>query len=140
MMLQCSFRYLKCLLLYLFCYFFSLQLLYLCYASFSPSHRFFNISVYMFVTVMLKQYKSQSNVLFLSAYSVTYFIFRKLLVQLESFKNASAPEKKQKSSAITSPEDTVKYELYVKPDQAKLEQASKVKLISLISSCLILEI
>lgn len=55
-----------------------------------------------------------------------FFTCRKLLVQLESFKNAPVPEKKGKPSSVTSVEDTVKYELYVKPDQAKLEQASKV--------------
>lgn len=63
---------------------------------------------------------------FLSAYNATSFTCRKLLVQLESFKNAPASEKKEKSSSVTSVEDTIKYELYVKPDQAKLEQASKV--------------
>lgn len=47
-------------------------------------------------------------------------------MQLESFKSAPVAEKKQKSSAAPKIEDTVKYELYVKPDQAKLEQASKV--------------
>lgn len=60
------------------------------------------------------------------AYNATYFTYRKLLVQLESFKNAPVSEKKGKASSAATSEDTVKYELYVKPDQAKLEQASKV--------------
>lgn len=53
-------------------------------------------------------------------------LHKKLMVQLESFKYASVSEKKEKSSVVIPLEDTVKYELYVKPDQAKLEQTSKL--------------
>lgn len=46
---------------------------------------------------------------------------------MDTFKSTSVAEKENKSvSGVPSSEDTVKYELYVKPDQAKLEQASKV--------------
>ncbi|GIY19199.1 dynactin subunit 2 [Caerostris extrusa] len=55
-------------------------------------------------------------------------LHKKLLTQLETFKNVPATDKKTKTatSSVTSAEETVKYELYVRPDQAKLEQASKV--------------
>ncbi|CAL1267269.1 unnamed protein product [Larinioides sclopetarius] len=54
-------------------------------------------------------------------------LHKKLLTQLESFKNAPVTDKKAKAATTTTPTDeAVKYELYVRPDQAKLEQASKV--------------
>ncbi|XP_054723344.1 dynactin subunit 2-A-like [Uloborus diversus] len=52
-------------------------------------------------------------------------LHKKLMAQVDAFKKQPVPEKKTKtSSAVT--EDTIKYELYVKPDQSKLEQASKL--------------
>lgn len=62
------------------------------------------------------------------------FIFqlfsRKLLTQLESFKSQPVSEKKSKPGSAPQAEESVKYELYVRPDQAKLEQASKVNLLT----------
>ncbi|KAG8187399.1 hypothetical protein JTE90_016943 [Oedothorax gibbosus] len=51
---------------------------------------------------------------------------KKLLTQLESFKSMPVSEKKSAPGSATHAEEAVKYELYVRPDQAKLEQASKL--------------
>lgn len=57
-------------------------------------------------------------------------LHKKLLTQLESFKTSPVPAKKGKAAhTASSSEDAVKYELYVKPDQAKLEQSSKVAIL-----------
>ncbi|KAF8796366.1 dynactin subunit 2-like [Argiope bruennichi] len=53
-------------------------------------------------------------------------LHKKLLTQLETFKNVPVTDKKPKAATTTPTEEAVKYELYVRPDQAKLEQASKV--------------
>ncbi|GBM30971.1 Dynactin subunit 2 [Araneus ventricosus] len=54
-------------------------------------------------------------------------LHKKLLTQLETFKNVPVTDKKAKTATTTTPsEEAVKYELYVRPDQTKLEQASKV--------------
>lgn len=53
-------------------------------------------------------------------------LHKKLLTQLETFKNVPVSEKKAKTASLTPTEEAVKYELYVRPDQAKLELSSKL--------------
>ncbi|XP_042906070.1 dynactin subunit 2 [Parasteatoda tepidariorum] len=50
-------------------------------------------------------------------------LHKKLVSQLEVFKSSPAPPEK---SPPLSTEDAIKYELFVRPDQDKLEQSSKV--------------
>ncbi|GFT72091.1 dynactin subunit 2 [Nephila pilipes] len=53
-------------------------------------------------------------------------LHKKLLTQLETFKNVPVADKKVKTATVAPTEETVKYELYVRPDQAKLELSSKL--------------
>ncbi|GFW79407.1 dynactin subunit 2 [Trichonephila clavipes] len=53
-------------------------------------------------------------------------LHKKLLTQLETFKNVPVSDKKAKTATVTPTEEAVKYELYVRPDQAKLELSSKL--------------
>ncbi|GFQ67683.1 dynactin subunit 2 [Trichonephila clavata] len=53
-------------------------------------------------------------------------LHKKLLTQLETFKNVPVSDKKVKTATATPTEEAVKYELYVRPDQAKLELSSKL--------------
>ncbi|XP_035226105.1 dynactin subunit 2-A-like [Stegodyphus dumicola] len=53
-------------------------------------------------------------------------LHKKLITQLEAFKTKPVSDKKAKASPASSEEETVKYELFVRPDQTKLKQEAKL--------------